>query len=294
MKKLFFSITVISFMMLILLKNGYSQTTIPNAGFENWTNANTAVSWNSVSLLTLFSLSRSTDSHSGTYAAQMKSQTILSYSIPGITALGNINLTTQQVSGGTPFVGKPAIFKGFYKYTPVGNDSMLIAIILTKTTSGVRDTVGGGIFTNKNAVNTYTEFNIPLLYNQSVSGDPDTMNIVLLSSAVYPGGNGTTLLVDDLSLYYSTDIEKNQSDFDIKIFPNPANDILTVYCKNNNANSNQIIIYNIAGQEVYKNSFNASQFKISIADFMEGVYFVKIFNDRNHKIQKLIVKHNNE
>lgn len=293
MKKIILLYTIL--LMLFNANNNIviAQTTVPNNGFENWTDAYTATGWNAVSLLTIHSLQRSTDSHSGTYAAKLATQSILGQTIPGITALGSINIASQQVAGGTPFVGRPTSLKGYFKYTPVGNDSMLIAIILTKKNGNGKDTVGGGIFTNKNAVNSYTQFTIPISYNSSVTGNPDTMNIILLSSATATGGIGTTLLIDDLSMDYPSSVNDIQQ-FDFKLFPNPASDLITINCKNNNSNLNNVVIYNITGQEVYSNTFNTSQFKINISELKEGVYFVKTTNENYHRIQKLIVKHNNE
>ena len=264
----------------------YSQS-IPNAGFENWVDANNANNWNSVNLLTIHSLQRTTDKYSGTYAAKISTQSFLGQTIPGIASLGNIDIANQAVSGGVPFTSKPISLKGYFKYTPVGNDSMLIAVILTRNSGGVKDTIGGGIFSVKTAVNNYTQFTLPIYYDQSISGNPDTLNIVLLSSAAMPFGVGTTLFVDDLTFDYSTEIKEVQA-VDYKIFPNPAQDVVNISCKN--SNSNLVLIYNITGQVVYNNSFNSPQFKINTADFKEGIYFVKI----GSKIQKLIVKHNND
>lgn len=287
------------FILLILfigffINQTIAQTTIPNAGFENWSDAYNATSWNSVNFLTIHSIQRSTDSHSGTYAAKMSTQTVLGNTIPGITALGTIDMVNKQVNGGIPFSGKPIALNGFFKYNPIGNDSMLIGVILTRTTAGVQDTIGGGIFTNKTTVSSYTPFTLPIYYNTNITGNPDTLNIVFLATSIATGGNGTTLFIDDLSFEYSSNEIKENHSIECKIYPNPASDLITISCKNIASNPNQVIIYNLAGQIIYNNTFTASQFKINVADFNEGIYFIKVSNNNLNKIQKLIVKHSNE
>ncbi len=282
MKKIF-TLLVITLTFTVQL---FSQV-VPNGGFETWTDANTANSWNSVNFLTIHSLQRTTDLHGGTYAAKLQTQSLLGQVIPGIASLGVIDIINQSVSGGIGFTSKPVSMKGYFKYSPVGNDSMLIAVLLTRNSGGVKDTIGGGFFSVKTAVNSYTQFTLPIYYNQNVVGNPDTVNVILLSSAALPLGVGSTLFVDDLVFDYSTEIKENQM-IDYKIFPNPAQDFVNINCKN--SNNNQVLIYNITGQIVYNNTFATSQFKINTSDFKEGIYFVKISN----KIQKLIVKHNND
>lgn len=282
MKKIFTLYVII----MVFTTQLFSQT-IPNSGFETWIDANTANSWNSVNLLTIHSLQRTTDKYSGTYAAKVQTQSFLGQTIPGIASLGNIDIANQSVSGGIPFTSKPVSLKGYFKYTPVGNDSMLIAVLLTRTLGGIKDTIGGGVFSVKTAVSNYTQFNMPIYYDQSIIGNPDTVNIILLSSAAIPFGVGSSLFVDELVFDYSTDIKEVQS-IEYKVFPNPAQDVVNINCKN--SNNNQVLIYNITGQVVYNNMFNTSQFKINTSDFKEGIYFIKISN----KIQKLIVKHNND
>ncbi len=285
------------YIILLALVFGFSlnllkaQPQIPNAGFENWTSANAATSWSSVSLLTYYSIARSTDAHSGTYAAMLKTQSILTQTIPGICDLGTINLTTQAVGGGTPFVGRPVNFTGWYKYTPVGNDSMLIAFLLTRTVAGVKDTVGGVVFTHKTAVSSYTQFVLPIKYNVNVTGNPDTMNIVLLSSATATGGTGTTLMVDDLALDYGNGIEENSA-IDYRIYPNPASDILTISTNETKKLPVTVKIYNLTGQEVYSESYkNEDSHTITLSRFKDGMYFVKISGNTINKTEKVLITH---
>ena len=294
MKKIYF--ILLALFVVITINKINAQTTIPNAGFETWTDANTATSWTSVNqsviISTIHSLARSTDSHSGTYAAELKTQAVLTLTVPGICDLGTIDLTTQAVGGGTPFTGRPDTLKGYFKYTPIGADSMLIAIMLSKSNGGVRDTIAGGIFTCSAAVGSYTEFALPIYYNAAYTENPDTMNIILLSSATSTGGNGTTLLIDDLSLVYNpVGISENHA-VNYRIYPNPASDHLTISTNDTKNIPVNVKIFNLTGQEVYNDNYlNVSNHNINLSSFKEGMYFVKISSNNINKTEKVLISH---
>ena len=281
-------------MLIAILSFGkINAQTIPNAGFETWTNSYTAPSWNSVSILTAHSMAQSTDAHSGTYAVKLATQSFVGQTIPGICALGTISLTTQAVSGGIPFTFKPTNLKGYYKYTPVGGVSMLIAVILTRTTGGVKDTIGGCILQNSNTVSTYTQFSLPIDYNTGVTGNPDTLNIVLLSSASATAGVGSILMVDDLSFEYLTPGVKENSAINYNVYPNPATDNIYITTNDTKKVPVTIKIYDLTGQEVYsENYINENDHTINVSKFKQGMYFVKISSERYNKTEKLHISKN--
>lgn len=71
------------------------------------------------------------------------------------------------------------------------------------------------------------------------------------------------------------------------LFPNPANDILTLSSKKNIEHVN---IYNTLGQHIRSfNNINTEQFTIDISSLNPGYYFVEILSDQNI-IQKKIIK----
>jgi len=63
----------------------------------------------------------------------------------------------------------------------------------------------------------------------------------------------------------------------ITIFPNPATSTLTIISANNIAS---IVIYNILGQTVFNQAYNAEQVQINVADLADGVYFIKTNNTK--------------
>ena len=61
----------------------------------------------------------------------------------------------------------------------------------------------------------------------------------------------------------------------VKIYPNPANDVLII----NNAEGKSVEIINILGQTIKSISPNNNQFSITINELKSGIYFIKIDNE---------------
>ena len=272
-----------------------------NPGFENWTDSTHAVGWNSVNqnlvVTSIASLRRTTDKYSGNYAGKLITKTIalISQTIPGFANLGNLDLTNQEVSGGIPCTGTPTKVKGYFKYSPVSGDTMLIAALLYKYNSSTQtsEQIGYGMLMSDIAVNSYTNFEFDITYDQP-GIVPDTMDIILLSSANETMHDGSTLFIDDISVDITPNNIQEKSDIKFTVTPNPASDFLYINTKNITSQNSNVVIYNVAGQIVYNNSFSTNQLKINLSDFQEGVYFVKISGNDIHKIEKLIIKHKNE
>ena len=128
-----------------------AQTTITNAGFENWGNASPGVageptSWYSNKSGSLIAsigpqtcFKDSLDQHSGSYCVKMITENYLGTAVNGVVTTGVVNApSTSKASGyiGTvnystssddsrmPFTGRPDSLVGWYKYTPGGTGEM--------------------------------------------------------------------------------------------------------------------------------------------------------------------------
>jgi hypothetical protein len=84
-----------------------------------------------------------------------------------------------------------------------------------------------------------------------------------------------------------TDIKDSKSDTEIKIYPNPATNIL--YIQNRNSIEN-IRIYNTQGKlidiKLNISIINHNELKLNIENFTSGVYIIKIGNS-----SKKFIKH---
>lgn len=95
--------------------------------------------------------------------------------------------------------------------------------------------------------------------------------------------------VDTSACVSITSVGVNESTFasGIYMYPNPTNENITIDL--GIITDVNIVITTVTGKEVYKlNHVKESQLTISLAGFSKGVYFVKVQNDKQQKIIKLI------
>jgi endonuclease I len=85
----------------------------------------------------------------------------------------------------------------------------------------------------------------------------------------------------------TTNVEKI-SKSNLTIFPNPANNYITV--KTQKENNAEIIIYDVFGREVIKKELFSNEEIIDISKLNKGVYFVKTISPNNSFGTKLIVE----
>lgn len=80
----------------------------------------------------------------------------------------------------------------------------------------------------------------------------------------------------------------------ISIYPNPANDQITIDCGNlTNVQGWRIKINNMLGQEVFNQPMNTQQYVVPLNSWTgQGIYFVKIINSQNEvvNIKKIILQ----
>jgi CubicO group peptidase (beta-lactamase class C family) len=84
-------------------------------------------------------------------------------------------------------------------------------------------------------------------------------------------------------------IKENEALSLIHIFPNPANDRITINLGNHYKNV-ETIISDITGKIIYKTSSGEIQFvEVSTKDFAEGIYIVKVQSDNFTGTKKFVV-----
>jgi hypothetical protein len=121
----------------------------------------------------------------------------------------------------------------------------------------------------------------------------------------HPNGKATDLVapqfvteIFDAALKYeavltnSINIEITSSD--IKIYPNPATDLITIEC-NNALKTRQIILSNSIGETVFSKIINQSSSgkrneHIDISGFSKGIYFVQIQDNNKVETKKIVIE----
>lgn len=84
-------------------------------------------------------------------------------------------------------------------------------------------------------------------------------------------------------------IGNNISEFSLKVFPNPSFGKYITFLLEENGYSYHLKCYNTCGQKVYEKRINEFKFKLNVANWPSGVYYVEIYEDDLPKIRSKFV-----
>jgi hypothetical protein len=98
-------------------------------------------------------------------------------------------------------------------------------------------------------------------------------------SGKLPGGNS----------FFGINEQPNPSSSEIKIYPNPASDKITIEIKSQNiANSSLLSVYNIQGQLIFDKPIFQRSTNIDISTLARGVYIVKLTTNKNIEVSRFV------
>jgi photosystem II stability/assembly factor-like uncharacterized protein/phosphodiesterase/alkaline phosphatase D-like protein len=282
--------------------SGTSQN-IPNPGFENWDSIQYDLpqrwihkSDAPVNIFPVYPVTQTTDAHSGHYAVRLQNQFNGYGSASGSLYVISTNLQQGQVPGFT-VSQRYRTLNGYLKYFPLNNDTALVQLTLYKNDH----IVGFTSWTLDSLVPEYTRFSIPIQYIDSVTTpDSATLNI----SASYTQTNGASVLyVDDLgfdgfwmdSIVNSVPVITSNigNNLSIRIYPNPADDVLFIKSMGEESVEATIEMYNMIGQKVLENTKvrldSSSPAQLNIKNLATGNYVISIVANST-RINSLVVK----
>ncbi|AZQ63711.1 DUF4493 domain-containing protein [Flammeovirga pectinis] len=201
---------------------------IPNSrGQSNWSTVNEKTTEHRGSFRynynSLSGTYNSSDSYKGSNAAEIVTVGFGS----GTTNAGGASIVKKRASGqlfigsysysggsesfnyGMPFTSRPTSFKGYYKYSPYGNDEFSVEIVIENRDNGTVTELAREQYISGSKQESYTQFSIPINYSNTTL-KATHMYVVIKSSIksldtrVVNGKHlGSTLLVDELSLNYN-------------------------------------------------------------------------------------------
>jgi hypothetical protein len=93
------------------------------------------------------------------------------------------------------------------------------------------------------------------------------------------------------TLFVSTLSNESYSLSKFVIYPNPANDFLTIQNKDNAAIS-KVNVVDILGKIIKTYTFNATEVRMDISDLTSGIYFIEIHSNTVKTVQKVVKKGN--
>jgi hypothetical protein len=176
--------------------------------------------------------------------------------------------------------------------TTSASDSLIISIstncgetwtrIYNKGSIGL-STVGNTVVTTS-FVPTATQWRNETLNLNNYIGN-DKVQIRFQNKSNY----GNNLYIDDINIANSfTSIDEFEQTLTIDVFPNPAQGVFTV-SSGNNANIQEIRIFDTIGKEVYHSTEISGNKKEIRAAFERGIYFVKVSANNQQIIKKIII-----
>jgi len=279
-----------------------ASTPFPNGDFELWNSLNSEEpdNWFTSNIFTLMaggtSVTKTTDSHGGNYAAHIENTVTIWDDTLGI--LTNGYFVGDGPVGGMPVTQTPDVLSGYYKYNPVGEDTAFAGVFLFD----YNETLGYSELLEENYIyllptDEYTLFELQVQYIDIPL--PDTINIAFSAGNVNDENAspelGSELFIDDLSITYKpySAIGEAISNKEVKVFPNPVSETLFVEFKESLSKEVKFSILNSKGQIVLENKLDNGvnkMIRMDVADLPSGIYFYRIhYNDITHS-GKFVVK----
>ena len=283
---------------LFLLTLGFSLgafAQIPNGNFESW-DGNSLNGWytnnDAAALNGNVAASPETPAPEGNTYLKLTSYFDVSQGMPngGLAICGTVEIlpTTANIYG-FPYGLRPDYLTGVFKYQ-ASTDMGYGICMFTKwnTTTSVRDTVGSG-YVIFNAVNDWTNFNIPITY--TLPQFPDSCIVGFVSSSVYPSEVGATLSIDNIVLtntpLSTTEIQKSE---EWALYPNPAKDQLNFNLPTEVTYPVFVSITDGTGRLIKQETiYSAVQSQINVNDLKRGMYVIQLKSDQ-HRFVKSFIK----
>jgi len=289
---------ILLFLCCVAHVAAFSQA-IPNAGFETWVN-NTESSqtysvpqgWITEDVIekldfpayNQLSVTKSTQAYSGSFAVKMETVNFFGATPGTIFSVAGAAQLFGNSFPGFPYSARPANLQGYYKFTPVSNDTASVFVLMSKwnTTTSAQDIVGVGELLIGSATSTYTLFNIPISYASNVT--PDTVLIVAGTGGANISNVGTVFYIDALSFSGTAPIGINElveNNNYSKLYPNPFNTNATITIDDKiKLNMASVIIYDVLGKEMKRiNNITSNTITIEKGDMPNGIYFYKVINN---------------
>lgn len=287
------------------LISGAAIAQIPNANFESWdsfTGYVSPTSWDnlnsSTSALSVYTCEQGSPGYTGAHYLKLTSKTVIGLGVaPGVAVSGLIDFTTYGPKSGFPTTARPVSLKGMWQYMASGADQGFISVLLSRwnTATSRRDTVA---FANNPLVGmamSWASFNINLNYYSGYA--PDSA-IIVLSASGATAVNGSYLYVDSLTFSGSVPLGVTTIGASklapTTLYPNPASSQVAISYYSPNAHNVNITLEDMSGKTIKTLDFAAikgeNNINLNVADIARGLYFVRIVNEANTEVKKLIVE----
>ncbi|MEC8616583.1 MAG: PCMD domain-containing protein [Bacteroidota bacterium] len=295
----------------LLIFNGTLAQQLENSGFEQWENVGTGeeepLSWSSTKTSDNSSLnalapqviSRTTDAHTGSYAAKLinKNVPFVNVVANGIVTNGIIHTTTNPQDSyvytdvnssnhSQPFTSYPDSIVGWYKYTPQGNDLGNIQVLLHASYGQLPIDASTSVIAladfDFSANSNWTRFSTPFVYYPTINMPAYILCNISAGDSTLAVAN-SELKIDDLELIYNSTLITNETNNSLKV--TYINDFLQF---SNITKKMNYTIFNTQGQIVNMGIIDRYN-RIINMPLKSGIYFISAQSKDYYQTIKLIV-----
>ncbi len=193
---------------------------------------------------------------------------------------------SDYINGGIALNGlNPTQLHGHYKYVSEGDDNGMAIVFGSyyDATAQKRILCGGGM-AMLSPESSYTEFAVE--YTPLSATQPDSIEILFLSSGITSAQSGSKLYIDNLNLIGANSISIALNQPEIRCYPNPSSGMFTLSMNSNEKYT--VNVYNSIGQKVWfeKDCVNGTHFQLH----QTGVYVLEMLSNNGKSTQTIVVK----
>lgn len=269
--------------LIILISISSIGQQIPNGDFENWVQeiyGEEPANWGELNMQTFNSIIpglfdsiivKSQDSYSGNYAMELRSMT---YSILGSLdttfAYAMLNLKNEEIDSANMSIDSKLLSLSGYIKQDIIDTSNNYTFITVIVYSDSGDMTGIGTLEFVSDFINYTEFNIPIVYFDSVAGD--YIEVYIISGNPDFPVPGNTMLIDNLQLNYASTSSLSEKTFStLTVYPNPTKENITISTQNFNKNITTEV-FDLVGNRLQ----STNESTISLRNYSKGIYILRV------------------
>jgi hypothetical protein len=295
-------LALILFVLLLGVKNLLAQSQLTNSGFENWTNRTVngfsfidPNGWYTLNQLQQFgfeeSTSKSNIAFEDSFAVILQTTSSPFGKIPGILAVSPFLLpdgTPDMNLNFKAFTDRPQSISFWFKSFPEVGDQNAMHCMLTKwnVQKNQRDTIAEASWTIDSNVLNYSQARIPFVYQSS--SKPDSMSLIFSSSLNgFSPVAGSEFHLDNIALSYGNNLNEQQAEPTLALFPNPFIDYVAISFEPKNA---RIELLNNLGESMYSTHLKEQNTDLFLSHLPAGIYYLRLVQPETEKIlvKKLI------
>ncbi|MDP2724534.1 MAG: T9SS type A sorting domain-containing protein [Bacteroidales bacterium] len=294
---------ILTLLVIVGLATMLQAQSLPNGSLETWQDFTVGSitfqqpeSWNTPNAFTAMAgvtvVTRSTDAYDGTYSARLETKNvIMQFVAPGLITLAtfNVNLTTFEYSfsNGLALSEKVNTLTGMYKYQGAQNDSSSLLIYCYRKDGDTYDTIGMGYSFLHDAAD-WTPFELTMNYFND--HQPDTFNVLIMSSGAASLNPGSVMFVDSLRINTNVGIINPETPrLAVNSFPNPTSDKITFEVAQ--ASSDRVLtFYDIQGKKLGEVSFPSTSLEVNLKGYPSGTLLYRIVDPKNGMATGSVVK----